>query len=148
MGFRISTNVASVNAQRNLGNSQMKINDSLAKLASGSRINKAADDAAGLAISEKMKALLVIGSKVQETGKAVLPEHVDRAKKAGATDTEMHDTVLIAALFCLYNRYVDGLGTFCPEDPAYYQKLASRLVTIGYERPKDALARAGEDQYK
>jgi len=56
MGFRISTNVASVNAQRNLGESQMKIADSMSKLASGSRINKAADDAAGLAISENMKA--------------------------------------------------------------------------------------------
>jgi len=56
MGFRVSTNIASVNAQRNLGESQMKIGDSMAKLASGSRINKAADDAAGLAISENMKA--------------------------------------------------------------------------------------------
>lgn len=56
MGFRISTNVASVNAQRNLGVAQLKINDSMSQLASGSRINKAADDAAGLAISENMKA--------------------------------------------------------------------------------------------
>ncbi len=56
MGFRISTNVASVNAQRNLGESQMKINNSMSQLASGSRINKAADDAAGLAISENLKA--------------------------------------------------------------------------------------------
>jgi len=56
MGFRISTNVASVNAQRNLNESQLRINDSMSKLASGSRINKAADDAAGLAISENMKA--------------------------------------------------------------------------------------------
>ena len=56
MGFRISTNIASVNAQRNLNDSQVKIGDSMAKLASGSRINKAADDAAGLAISENLKA--------------------------------------------------------------------------------------------
>lgn len=56
MGFRISTNVASLNAQRNLGDSQMKIGNSMSQLASGSRINKAADDAAGLAISENMKA--------------------------------------------------------------------------------------------
>ena len=56
MGFRISTNIASVNAQRNLGNSQMAIDSSLAKLSSGSRINKSADDAAGLAISENLKA--------------------------------------------------------------------------------------------
>jgi flagellin len=56
MGFRISTNIASLNAQRNLGDAQTKINSSMAQLASGSRINKAADDAAGLAISENMKA--------------------------------------------------------------------------------------------
>jgi uncharacterized peroxidase-related enzyme len=99
-------------------------------------------------VSEKMKALLVIGSKVQELGKAVQPEHIARAKNAGATDVEIHDTVLIAALFCLYNRYVDGMGTYCPADPAYYQKLAARLVTIGYDRPKDGLARVGEDKFK
>jgi uncharacterized peroxidase-related enzyme len=99
-------------------------------------------------VSEKMKALLGIASKVQENGKAVLPEHINRAKKSGCTDREIHDTVLIAALFCLYNRYVDGMGTYCPEDPAYYQKLAARLVTIGYDRPKDALARKGEENYK
>jgi flagellin len=58
MGFRISTNIASINAQHNLGVSQMKVNDSIAKLSSGSRINKAADDAAGLAISENMKAAI------------------------------------------------------------------------------------------
>lgn len=56
MGFRVSTNIASVNAQRNLGDSQAKIGNSMAQLASGSRINKSADDAAGLAISENMKA--------------------------------------------------------------------------------------------
>lgn len=55
MGFRISTNIASVNAQRNLGDSQMKVSNSMAQLASGSRINKSADDAAGLAISENLK---------------------------------------------------------------------------------------------
>lgn len=56
MGMRVSTNIAAVNAQRNLFGSQANIQDSLAKLASGSRINKAADDAAGLAISENLKA--------------------------------------------------------------------------------------------
>ena len=111
-------------------------------------LNKVYHDLENAPLSEKMKALLVIGAKVQEIGKAVLPEHISRAKKAGATDTEIHDTVLIAALFCLYNRYVDGLGTYCPQDPAYYQKLASRLVTIGYDRPKDAMARKGEENYK
>jgi len=78
----------------------------------------------------------------------VMPEHISRAKKAGGSDQEIHDTVLIAALFCLYNRYVDGMGTYCPEDPAYYQKLASRLVSHGYDRPKDPSVRKGEESFK
>ena len=98
-------------------------------------------------VSSKMKALLAIAAKVQQLGKAVSETDIARAKQEGATDLEIHDTVLIAALFCLYNRYVDGLGTFRPEDPAYYQRLAARLVTIGYASPKEG-ARAGEEQYK
>jgi uncharacterized peroxidase-related enzyme len=111
-------------------------------------LDKVYHDLENAPLSEKIKSLLVIASKVQESGKAVLPEHIARAKKAGATDKEIHDTVLIAALFCLYNRYVDGLGTYCPEDPAYYQKLAARLATVGYDRPKDPLARKGEESFK
>lgn len=56
MGMRISTNMSAINAQRNLVGSQRQIDKSMAQLASGSRINRAADDAAGLAISETMKA--------------------------------------------------------------------------------------------
>jgi uncharacterized peroxidase-related enzyme len=99
-------------------------------------------------LGEKMKALLAIAARTQESGKSVKEEHIRRAKNAGATDIEIHDTVLIAALFCLYNRYVDGLGTYCPADPAYYQKLASRLVTTGYESPKDPGVRKGEESFK
>jgi len=85
-------------------------------------------------ISEKMKALLTIAKQVQKGGKNVTTGSVNRAKDAGATDLEIHDTVLIAALFCLYNRYVDGLATLEPEDPDYYQTLAGRLATNGYQR--------------
>src|ERR1017187_10543172 len=56
MGMRVTTNMAAINAQRNLVTSQMNMRDSFARLSSGSRINKAADDAAGLAISENLKA--------------------------------------------------------------------------------------------
>lgn len=56
MGFRINTNVASLQAQSALSKVNKESQESFSKLASGSRINKAADDAAGLAISEKMKA--------------------------------------------------------------------------------------------
>jgi hypothetical protein len=84
-----------------------------------------------------------IAAKVQRLGKEVKETDIARAKTAGATDREIHDTVLIAALFSLYNRYVDGLGTYRPEDPAYYQRLAARLVSIGYARPKEGIVRTG-----
>lgn len=85
-------------------------------------------------VSDKMKALLVIAGQVQQSGKAVTAEAVEKAKAAGATDLEIHDTVLIAALFCLYNRYVDGLATVAPADPAFYKGLADRIVNHGYTR--------------
>lgn len=85
-------------------------------------------------VSEKMKALLTIARQVQQSGKNVTSESVQRAKDAGATDLEIHDTVLIAALFCLYNRYVDGLSTVTPSDPAFYSRLADRIVNNGYKR--------------
>jgi uncharacterized peroxidase-related enzyme len=99
-------------------------------------------------ISDKLKALLIIGAAVQESGRNVTLAHIEGARNVGAADQEIHDTILIAALFCLYNRYVDGLNTYCPEDPAYYQKLAARLTTIGYDRPKDPAFRAGEEKFK
>ncbi|MBA4144585.1 MAG: carboxymuconolactone decarboxylase [Cytophaga sp.] len=85
-------------------------------------------------VSEKMKALLTIARQTQQSGKAVTTESIARAKNAGATDVEIHDTVLIAALFCLYNRYVDGLSTFTPTDPGFYKGLADRIVHHGYTR--------------
>lgn len=87
-------------------------------------------------ISEKMKMLLKIASKVQKSGKLVNPVDIKLAKDAGATDLEIHDTVLIAALFSLYNRYVDGLGTWTPNNPEFYAKLAHRLSELGYKRPE------------
>lgn len=85
-------------------------------------------------VSEKMKALLTIASMVRESGKSVTPEAIEKAKAEGATDIEIHDTVLIAALFCLYNRYVDGLATVTPTDPNFYKGLGERLVNYGYRR--------------
>jgi uncharacterized peroxidase-related enzyme len=85
-------------------------------------------------VSDKMKALLAIALQVQKSGKNVTPEAIDRARQAGATDIEIHDTVLIAALFCLYNRYVDGLATVTPADPDFYIGLADRIVHHGYTR--------------
>jgi uncharacterized peroxidase-related enzyme len=85
-------------------------------------------------VSDKMKALLHIAALVQKSGKAVTPDAVAAARQAGATDLEIHDTVLIAGLFCLYNRYVDGLATMTPADPAFYDGLALRLKQHGYSR--------------
>jgi uncharacterized peroxidase-related enzyme len=84
------------------------------------------------AISPKLKALLVIAGKVQQDGKLVTPTDVEAARKLGATDVEIHDTVLIAAAFCMYNRYVDGLGTDQPDDEALYRERGRRVARDGY----------------
>lgn len=84
-------------------------------------------------ISEKMKALLAVAEKVQSGGRNVTPDIIEKAKSAGATDLEIHDTVLIASLFCLYNRYVDGLSTVTPTNPVFYKNLANRIAN-GYHR--------------
>jgi uncharacterized peroxidase-related enzyme len=85
-------------------------------------------------VSDKLKALLAIAGKVQRSGKNVLPEDVARARRHGATDLEIHDTVLIAAAFCMYNRYVDGLATWAPSDQASYRERASVVAREGYLR--------------
>lgn len=95
---------------------------------------KVKQDISTAPVSEKMKALLTIALHVQQSGKAVTTASVQHAKEMGATDTEIHDTVLIAALFCLYNRYVDGLATITPTDPNFYQGLGERLFKHGYNR--------------
>lgn len=83
-------------------------------------------------ISEKMKALLAIAGKVQRDGKQVTAEDVERAKENGATDLEIHDTVLIAAAFCMYNRYVDGLGTWQPRNEEMYRQRGVMIARDGY----------------
>ncbi len=90
-----------------------------------------------LKISTKLKSLLHIAAKVQQGGMHVQPADIDKAKENGATDLEIHDTVLIAALFCLYNRYVDGLATRRPNDTEFYSALGQRLSQRGYTMPAD-----------
>src|SRR5208283_1752038 len=84
------------------------------------------------AISDKLKALLAIAGKVQQDGKLVTAADVEAARKQGATDIEIHDTVLIAATFCMFNRYVEGLGTWQPRDPAMYAQMGKHLAEKGY----------------
>jgi uncharacterized peroxidase-related enzyme len=83
-------------------------------------------------LSEKMKALLSIAGSVQKSGKHVTAHQIERAKNAGATDKEIHDTVLIAAAFCMYNRYVDGLATWAPQDRQFYVNRAPQRAEEGY----------------
>lgn len=86
-------------------------------------------------VSPKLKALLAIAGKVQQGGKRVTAADIANAKEQGATDVEIHDTVLIAAAFCMYNRYVDGLGTWQPRDESMYAEMGKHLAEHGYRKP-------------
>ncbi len=83
-------------------------------------------------ISDKMKALLNIANKVRQDAKTVTAEDVAQARLCGADDKAIHDTVLISAAFCMFNRYVDGLATWAPRDPAAYDKIGEMLAVRGY----------------
>lgn len=83
-------------------------------------------------ISPKLRSLLDIAAKVRESGREVQETDIDAAKENGATDREIHDAVLIAAAFCMYNRYVDGLGTWAPEEKEAYDETGERLANQGY----------------
>jgi uncharacterized peroxidase-related enzyme len=85
-------------------------------------------------ISDKLRALLVIAGKVQQGGRRVTDDDVAKARAAGADDKAIHDTVLIAAAFCMFNRYVDGLATWAPDDPAVYEETGIKLASQGYLR--------------
>lgn len=84
-------------------------------------------------ISNKLRALLKIAAKVQSGGKNVSSDDVALARNEGATDIEIHDTVLIAAAFCMYNRYVDGLATWQPDNEEFYDKMGEQRVREGYK---------------
>ena len=90
------------------------------------------DDADAAPMTEKMRALLRIAGKVQRSGKEVTSDDIAQARSAGASDEDIHDAVLVAAAFCMYNRYVDGLATLVPADPAMYEMSARRIVEHGY----------------
>jgi uncharacterized peroxidase-related enzyme len=80
-------------------------------------------------IDDRLKALLRVAAAVRRDGHEVTSQLVEQARAAGADDVEIHDTVLIAAAFAMYNRYVDGLAAPAPEDPHAYRAMADRLVT-------------------
>ena len=86
----------------------------------------------GAAIAPKLKALLAIAAKVRVGGKQVTTDDIARARLEGATDIEIHDAILIAAAFSMYNRYVDGLATLTPADPQAYHAMGQRMAQQGY----------------
>jgi uncharacterized peroxidase-related enzyme len=98
-------------------------------------VERVRSDASSAPVPARLKTLLTIAAAVQQGGLNVTAELVDQARAAEATDLEIHDTVLIAAVFCMFNRYVDGLATIAPEDPALYAAGAQRLITDGYLLP-------------
>lgn len=100
----------------------------------GQTVNLVKVDPMVAPVSEKMKALLKIAGRVQKSGKEVNISHIEDARRAGASDEDIHDTVLIAAAFCMYNRYVDGLGTI-PAEKEEYAPMGKRLATTGYTYP-------------
>ena len=83
-------------------------------------------------ISDKMKALLAVAGRVQQGGKHVSAHDIEVARRYGATDKEIHDTVLIAAAFSMFNRYVDGLGTWQPHNPEMYREIGEQTARLGY----------------
>jgi uncharacterized peroxidase-related enzyme len=95
-------------------------------------VDAVCSDYRGAPVSEKLKTLLAIAGKVQEGGKKVTAGDISSAKAAGAMDIEIHDTVLIAAAFCMFNRYVDGLDSFTPTDESFYDYIGARIARQGY----------------
>jgi uncharacterized peroxidase-related enzyme len=86
-------------------------------------------------VSPKMRALLHIAGKVQILGKEIKPDDIEAARTVGANDRDIHDTVLIAATFSMFNRYVDGLASLTPADPDAYAEMGERMATKGYAMP-------------
>lgn len=86
-------------------------------------------------MSPKMQALLNIAGKVQQSGRNVSQADIDAARQAGAGDEDIHDTVTVAAAFCFFNRYVDGLGTKPPENKDWYKESGQFLAKAGYKGP-------------
>jgi uncharacterized peroxidase-related enzyme len=85
-------------------------------------------------VSPKLRALLNIADKVRLGGRYVTADDVARARAEGAAEREIHDTVLIAAAFCMFNRYVDGLATWTPVGPEAYDEMGRRMANEGYVR--------------
>jgi uncharacterized peroxidase-related enzyme len=109
-------------------------------------VEKTKQNPAEARISEKLKALLAIAGKVQQGGKSVTSDDIAQARQQGATDLEIHDTVLIASAFCMFNRYVDGLATFAPQDPDFYRVRGAYVAEKGYVAVSQEYATAASEK--
>jgi uncharacterized peroxidase-related enzyme len=136
-GFCHDSHAAAASALLEGGTKIPRLSDGGFSLGQSERENQS-DRAEDARLSSKMRALLHISAQVQKSGKAVLPEDIANAKRAGASDEDIHDTVLVAAAFCMFNRYVDGLGT-APAAPEVYPKMGLRLARQGYRYPPRGL---------
>ncbi len=83
-------------------------------------------------ISPKLRALLKIARAVALNVAPVSDELMQAARDSGADDVSLHDAVLVAASFCMFNRYVESLRTFAPEDSQAYAAMGERLARVGY----------------
>jgi uncharacterized peroxidase-related enzyme len=95
-------------------------------------VDQVLEDVATAPLGDKMRALLAIADRVRQDGRSVTDEDITRARAAGADDRSLHDTVLIAAAFCMFNRYVDGLGTWAPTEAGVYEQMGQMLAGTGY----------------
>jgi uncharacterized peroxidase-related enzyme len=102
-------------------------------------MNQVKQDYQSAPISDKLKALLTVAIKVCQGGKNVSRDDIIHARRLGITDKEIHDTVLIAAAFCMFSRYVDGLATIAPHDPDFYRIRAEQIATDGYSTANKGL---------
>ena len=96
-------------------------------------------------VSDKLKALLAIAGKVAKGGKHVTDDDITRARAQGATDLEIHDTVLIAAVFCMCNRYVDGLATWAPQGAETYRQRAGAVARDGYVKAMQSYVKTAQE---
>jgi uncharacterized peroxidase-related enzyme len=86
-------------------------------------------------LSPKMRALLHVAHQVQRGGKHVTEADIVAARAAGATEVELHDAVLIAAAFCMFNRYVDGLATWAWPEKEKFMEIGEKMARAGYLEP-------------
>ena len=99
----------------------------------GSTVCALIDDLETAPVDDKLRSLLRIAAKVAHSGRDVLADDIATARAAGATDEDIHDAVLVAAAFCMFNRYVDGLAALTPDDDATYEFIGAVLAESGYK---------------